>query len=263
MSLNDFPCPLLLGHRGAGGEAPENTWPAFERAKEAGMHGFEVDVLLTRDRVAVAAHDLTLKRIAGGHGAIHSMNFAALCRLDVGSYFHPSFAGERIPRLEDILDAFGKDMILDIEIKGVSPFNDGIEEVVMNLLRERGMTGNVIISSFNPLVVRRVKALDPGIRTGFNYISDSIEQLRRVWFAPFQKPFSKHPQPHQVDGRYVERQHKKDIKVIPWGVSDTQDMKRLLDLGVDGIISDFPGRLKEIVCSSDKASTFVERRDRG
>ena len=245
--MKDLPHPLFLGHRGAAGEAPENTWPAFERAKAAGMHGFEMDVLLTRDGIPVGVHDLTLQRIAGGHGAIQAMSFAALSRLDVGSHFHPRFAGERIPRLEDVLDRFGKDLILDLEIKGLSPFTEGLEEVVIKLLRERDLLDTVIISSFNPLIVKRVKTMEPRIRTGYNYISDSIKNLRRAWFAPFIAPYSKHPQPRQVDAAYVERQHKKGVKVIPWGVDEPEDIQRLLALGVDGLISDFPSRLQELV----------------
>jgi len=241
-----FSRPLLLGHRGAGGEAPENTWPAFERAKSEGMHGFEVDVLLTRDKVPVCVHDLTLQRIAGGQGAIESMNLDDLSHLDVGSHFHPRFAGERIPRLVDVLDRYGQDLLLDIELKGYSPFSEGIEEIVVNMIREFKIVDSVIVSSFNPVILKRVAALEPGIKLGSNYLVDSILQLRRIWFAPFLKPFSKHPQPGQVDERYLARQKKRGIRVIPWGVNDGDEIKRLLELGCDGIISDHPERLKKI-----------------
>ncbi len=245
--MTDFPTPLLLGHRGAGGEAPENTWPAFEKAKAAGMHGFEVDVMLTRDGAPVVVHDMTLHRIAGGRGAVKSMTLAALERLDVGSHFHPRFAGERIPRLEEVLDYYGKDMILDVELKGPNPFCEGIEKVVVALIRERGLIDSVIISSFNPVILKRVAALEPRIRMGSNYISDPILLLRRIWFAPFLKPYSKHPQPYQVDEEYMARQRKRGIKVMPWGVNGEEEMKRMLGLGVEGIITDHPAKLREIV----------------
>ncbi len=242
-----FPRPLLMGHRGAGGEAPENTWPAFESARVAGMHGFEVDVLLTRDNVPVAVHDLTLQRIAGGHRAVQEVTWPAISGLDAGSHFHPRFAGERIPRLEDVLDHYGRDMIIDIELKGYSPFSEGMEEAVISLVREKNLSDQVIISSFNPFTIMRLKSMAPEIKTGFNYLSDSIRQIRRVWFAPFLPTFSKHPQPHQVDQSYVQRQHKKGIWVIPWGVSQREEMERLLHLGVDGIISNFPSTLRSLI----------------
>lgn len=248
--MSEFPSPLLLGHRGAAGEAPENTWPAFERARSAGAHGFEIDVLLTRDRAPVVVHDLTLERIAGGHGAVQSMNLRELSRLDVGSHFGPEHSGERIPRLEDVLDTYGRDMILDIEIKGYSPFYEGIEEVIVKLLKERKLLDHVIISSFNPIILRRVSILAPRTRTGSNYISDLLLQLRRIWFAPFVKPFSKHPQPAQVDRAYIGRQRRRGIQTIPWGVDEESEIRRLLALGVDGIISDYPSMMMKVAAEA-------------
>lgn len=242
----EFPRPLLLGHRGAGGEAPENTWAAFEAARRSGAHGFEIDVLLTRDGAPVVMHDLTLRRLAGDGQAVEAMTWAELSRLDVGSHFDPRFASERPPLLGDVLDAYGREMVLDVEIKGYSPFYRGLEAVVVRLLRERGLLGRVIVSSFNPLILRRVQKLAPEVRTGSNYLSDRILQLRRIWFAPFVRTYSKHPQPGQVDEAYVARQRRRGIAVMPWGVNDAAEIRRLLALGVEGIISDYPTRLVEL-----------------
>ena len=241
-----FPRPMLLGHRGAGGEAPENTWPAFEAARRAGMDGFEIDVLSTVDGVPVVVHDLTLERIVGGRGTISSMPWKSISRLDVGSHFHPRYAGERVPRLEDVLDHYGGDLILDIEIKGISPMSAGLEEMVVGLVRERDLSDRVILSSFNPLTIMRLKRMAPEIRTGFNYISDFMKDIRRLWFAPFLPTFSKHPQPWAVDEMYVKRQHKKGIWVIPWAVNDDAEITRLLGLDIDGLISDYPSRLRKL-----------------
>jgi glycerophosphoryl diester phosphodiesterase len=208
------------------------------------MNGFEVDVLMTRDRVPVVVHDQTLMRLAGGQGAIHSMTWKELSRLDVGSHFHPRFAGERIPVLSEVLDAYG-DMVLDIEIKGFTPWSEGLEDAVVEMVKERGMTDRVIISSFNPLILRRVMKLEPRIMTGSNYVVDAILILRRMWFSPFVKPFSKHPQPYQVDEAYMRRQQRRGIRVIPWGVDDPADMRRMFELDVDGLISDFPSLLRK------------------
>ncbi|MFO8058525.1 MAG: glycerophosphodiester phosphodiesterase family protein [bacterium] len=244
--MEALPRPLLLGHRGAAGEAPENTWPAFEAARRAGMHGFEIDVLLTSDGVPAVIHDLTLTRLFRDRKAVRYMSFADLCRLDVGSHFHPRFAGEKVPRLEDVLDRYG-DMVLDVEIKELNPFSERLAEMVIELVKERGIEDRIIISSFNPVIIRKVQRLEPGIRTGFNYISDSILHLRRAWFGLFAHTFSKHPQPGQVTRRYLGRQHRKGIRVIPWGVNHEADALRLLAMGADGLISDFPGMLRRIM----------------
>ncbi len=245
----EFPRPLLLGHRGAGGEAPENTWPAFEAARNAGMHGFEIDTMLTSDGVPVVVHDLTLERLTQDKQSINDMSFADLCKVDVGSHFSDRFKGERIPRLEEVLDNY-QDMVLDIEIKGLNPFSEKLSEIVIKLLRERDLVDRTIISSFNPVVIRQVQSIEPSLRTGFNYISDSILTLRRAWFGVFSRTFSKHPQPGQVTDKYIARQHRKGVRVVPWGVNNEDEIRRLLDMGVDGIISDFPSVLYKAACGS-------------
>jgi glycerophosphoryl diester phosphodiesterase len=238
--------PLLFGHRGAAGEAPENTLPAFQRAFELGLDGIELDVLRCRTGEVVAVHDLTLKRLAAGRGRVQRYSYAELQKLDVGSHFSEKFAGERIPRLEEVLDPFGKKMWLDLEIKGRSLRTDGIEAAVIRLLRERGLLENVILSSFNPLIIRRIRALDPRFKTGFNYLQDFAEPLRKLWFQPLPRPFSLHPQPAMVDRAYLERAHRRGLKVMPWGVNEPEEIRRLLDWGVDGLISDYPSRLRSI-----------------
>ena len=244
--MSQFPRPLLLGHRGAGGEAPENTWPAFELAKKAGLHGFELDVALTRDQVPAVVHDLTLKRVAGAEIAVHDLAWKDLARIEAGGHFDPRFSDERIPRLEDVLDHFGGDLILDLELKGY-PWSGGVEEVVIKLVRERDLCDRVIVSSFNPLVIRKVQALAPELRTGFNYLSDSILHLRRAWFGLFGRTFSKHPQPRQATRRYIARQRRRGIWVIPWGANEPEEIRRLLREGADGLITDYPSRLKLIL----------------
>jgi len=221
--------------------------PAFERALEAGMDGIELDVLRCRSGEVVAVHDLTLKRLASGRGRIQHYSYAQLQQLDVGSHFSEKFAGERIPRLEEVLDQFGKKLWLDIEIKGRSLHTDGIEEAVIRLLRERGLGENVILSSFNPLIIRRVRALEPRIKVGCNYLQDAYEPLRKIWFRPLPLPFSLHPQPAQVDRAFLDYARRIGAKVLPWGVNEPEEIKRLLELGVDGLISDYPSRLRSII----------------
>ena len=238
--------PLLFGHRGAAGEAPENTLPAFQRALEAGMDGIELDVLRCASGEVVAVHDLTLQRVASGRGRFQHYTYAELQKLDVGSHFSEKFAGERIPRLEEVLDQFGNKMWLDLELKGRSLRTDGIEAAVLRLLKERNLLENVILSSFNPMIVRRVRALDPRFKVGFNYLQDFYAPLRKVWFRPLALPFSLHPQPAQVDSAWMAYARSLNAKVLPWGVNQPEEIKRLLELGVDGIISDFPSRLKQI-----------------
>lgn len=220
--------------------------PAFQRALELGLDGIELDVLLCQSGEVVAAHDLTLRRLIPGHGRVKSYAYQELKTLDVGRHFSEKFAGERIPRLEEVLDQFGSRLWLDIEIKGRSLRSDGIEAKIVGLLKERKLTENVILTSFNPFIVRRVQALDPKLKVGFNYLRDFYEPLRHLWFRPLPLPFSLHPQPAQVDQAFMAYARRIQARVLPWGANQPEDIQRLLDLGVDGLISDFPSRLSEI-----------------
>ncbi len=237
---------LLFGHRGACGELPENTMPGFERALELGMDGVEMDVQLCRTGEAVVVHDGTLSRVTGGGGRVRDYSCEELKNLDVGSHFDPRFRGERIPLLEDVLDLVGDRAWLDLELKGRSIHTEGLEEKVIGILARRNLVENVILSSFNPFIIMRIRMLDRRLKTGLNYIDDFAEKLRKLWFAPFVRPFSLHPQPGMVDAAYMERARRRSAKVMPWGVNEPEDIRRLIELGVDGIISDFPTRLKEI-----------------
>ncbi len=250
--METIPRPLLFGHRGARGEAPENTLPGFQRALDMGMDGVEMDVQLCQTGEVVVVHDETLSRVTAGGGHIKAYTYEQLRALDVGSHFGPDvegvekFRGERIPRLEEVLDLVGEKMWLDLELKGRSIHSDGLEEKVIGIMVERNLIENVILSSFNPFIIMRVKMIDPRFKTGLNYLSDFAEKLRKLWFAPFVHPFSVHPQPGMVDSAYLDRARRRNARVMPWGVNEPEDIQRLLALGVDGIISDYPARLKEI-----------------
>ena len=238
--------PLLFGHRGAAGEAPENTRPGFRIARELGLDGIELDVLQCASGEIVAAHDLTLQRIAGKKRPVKSYTYDELNKLDVGSHFSEQFAGERIPRLEEVLDEFGA-MWLDIEIKGRSMHSDGIEEKIIRLLQERKLVEKVILSSFNPFIVRRIQVMAPEFKVGFNFLQDGYGPLRKIWFRPLAPPFSLHPQPAQVDQAFMDYAKNLRARVMPWGVNEPKEIQRLLELGVHGLLSDYPSRLSAMI----------------
>ncbi len=245
---------LLYGHRGAGGEAPENTMAAFELAKTRGMDGIELDVLRCQSGELVVAHDLTLRRVGNRQHAIKNLNWDRLKKLDVGSHFDPRFHSERIPLLTEVLDAYGNDMLLDIEVKGRGLVSDGIEQQLIQLLNSSKLIDNVILSSFNPIIATRLKKIDPRFKIGYNYLQDRAEFLRRLWFRPLPFPYSMHPPPQMLDHAFINMARDCGAKLMPWAVNSSQDIKQMLQLGVDAILSDFPTRLKDIVAEHKKES---------
>src|SRR6267143_2171512 len=138
---------LVIAHRGASGNAPENTLAAFRKAVALGATFIETDLQLSRDAHFVAIHDATVNRTTNGQGAVHDMKLAELRRLDAGSWFGSEFAGERIP-LEEILEFSKKtDVVFYLEMK---PFGSwGGEHALVVALRESGGIPRAVVISFD------------------------------------------------------------------------------------------------------------------
>ena len=155
--------PLVLAHRGASHDAPENTLTAFELAKKMGADGIELDTSLTRDGVPVVIHDLTLDGTTDGQGPVNTYTLAMIKMLDAGSSFDAAHAGIHVPTLDEALETIGKDLIVNIELKANSWYSDGLDQAVLNVIRKHSAQGHVIISSFNPFTLRRFRQLAPEI----------------------------------------------------------------------------------------------------
>ena len=155
----------ICGHRGHSIAAPENTLSALRAAKAAGATSCEIDLVLTRDDEIILAHDLILDRITDGHGPIAEKTAAELARLDAGSWFAPTFAGERLPMLREVL-AYAQPAGLGLvaEIKERRRI-DRLLERLAALLAETGALDDVVLISFDHVDLRRAKNIIPGIRT--------------------------------------------------------------------------------------------------
>ena len=155
--------PLNFAHRGASYEAPENTLAAFLLAAELGADGIEFDVQLSADGQAVVIHDFNLEKTTDGQGPVALKTLDELKELDAGAWFDPIFAGQRIPTLQEVIDAVGQRLLLNVELKTFSLRDDGLAAAVVRTIEDHHLLDRVIVSSFNPLAVRRVKQLNPRI----------------------------------------------------------------------------------------------------
>ena len=248
--------PLNIAHRGAGRAAPPNTLSAFLKAAEIGADGIEFDVQLSADGVPVVIHDFSVDRTTDGTGAVSSMTLAQLKELDAGSTFDPSYAGEPIPTLAEVLEAVGSRLLLNIELKSTGLRATGLSRAVVGLVSAHGSGALTLISSFNPFSLRRAKRLAPSIPVGLLYASDLALPLRRAWLAPFVRPEARHPEHTMVDARYLAWARDRGKLVNTWTVDERTEMRRLIRLGVDGIITNQPDVLGEELRSP--ASTALE-----
>ena len=239
--------PLNLAHRGASAYAPENTLAAFRSAAEIGADGVELDAKLSRDGAIVAMHDASVDRTTDGSGRVSALTLAELKRLDAGSKFDPKFGGERVPTLDEVVDAVGDRLLINVELTNYESRGDGLELKVAEFIVKRGLAERVMVSSFNPLGLRKVKRASPDVvcglltRPGLKFI------LRRLFLAPLVPGLdAHHPQHVMIDAAFVRRVHARGQRVNTWTVNDEADMRRVIEWGVDSIITDRPDVLRQI-----------------
>jgi len=205
------------------------------------MDGIEFDLRLCRSGEVVIAHDATVARITGRRAPIRAYSYQELRELDVGSYFAPEFKGEKIPLFEEVIERFSQKLLFDLELKGKSIHTDGLEEKVVQLIHKYNLQERVIISSFNPMILLRIRTLDPSIKIGLNFLDDGWHWLRKLWYLPLS---------------YLVREQK--ALLIPWMVNEESQMLKLFEQGVDGIISDYPSLLKSEYNKWREESTSTE-----
>ena len=231
--------PALIAHRGASGYCPENTMASFRRALEMGADSIEFDVQQTKDGRLVVIHDVDLMRIGGNKRRVGAFTCAELSKIDVGEWFHPSFAGETVPSLEALLDLAEGRCELQLEIKNPERPYGGIEERVVNLLRSRrAWDGKVCISSFDHESLYRVRTLSSSMRLGYLVglarRSTALREARELGCE------SVHMSMRQVDRAWLDGVHKDDRRVLVYTVNEHKDFERLGRLGVDAVFTNFP-----------------------
>jgi glycerophosphoryl diester phosphodiesterase len=232
---------LRIGHRGAAGTRPEHTRAAFERAMEVGVDMIELDVQLTRDGRLVVLHDRELGRTVRGSGLVRDHRFEELQGLDAGSWLGPAYASEPVLSLDDVLDLTAGRAELNVEIKSPEPDWEDTAVVLTDLLKARGRLNSTIVSCFETGALHRVR--HRGASTGLGVLWQTTD-LNAVWRAAADlRARSVHPHWSLVDAGLVAAAHARGLMLITWTVNEPDLMHHLIQLGVDGIISDFPERL--------------------
>jgi len=238
---------LNVAHRGASAVAPPNTLAAFDKAVELGADAVEFDVHLSADGIPMVIHDFTVDATTDGSGRVADMTLAQLKQLDAGSRFDPAFAGQRIPTLAEVLETVGDRLLLNIELKTLALRDERLEAAVAVQVEPRKLGNRVLFSSFNPLSLRRIKRIVPRIPVGLLYSPDLPLPLRRAWLAPLVIHEARHPQHTMIDAHYMAWARRRGYWVNTWTVDDPDEMRRLVNLGVHGIITNVPHVLRGIL----------------
>jgi glycerophosphoryl diester phosphodiesterase len=243
--------PLNIAHRGAAGEAPENTLAAFELALRQGADGIELDVRLSADGVPVVIHDPRLERTTSGSGWVHEHRASALRQLDAGSWFNRRFpsraryryAGQRIPLLWEVLAWTGERKCWAfVEIKAGAETHPGIEAKVLAEIERAESRALTTVISFDLATLRRLRQIDSRISLGLDFTRPLLairraKSLQATTLLPHWAFASRH---------LLRRAHREGLQVIVWNLNQPRWMRRRIADGVDGIVTNFPARLAEI-----------------
>jgi glycerophosphoryl diester phosphodiesterase len=243
--------PLILAHRGASADAPENTLAAFELALAQGADGIEFDVHLTRDSVPVVIHDARLERTTNGRGRVRESSAAALARLDAGSWFNRRFpararrdyAGAKIPCLGEVLAwVRARRCQAFLEIKQPRLAYRGIEVKTLEQIHAAGVERLVTVISFHLPTLARLRRLDQHVALGLDVVRPLVAVARaRKVSAQTLLPHWRFTTPHQI-----ARARRAGLRVVAWGLDDPLALRRGVPAGVDGLITAFPALLRRI-----------------
>ncbi|HRQ36618.1 MAG TPA: glycerophosphodiester phosphodiesterase [Chloroflexota bacterium] len=256
--------PLNIAHQGGEQLWPSNTMFAFQHAVEMKVDVLEMDVHQTADGVFVLIHDATVDRTTDGSGAVKEMTLAEVQTLDAGYYWTDDegqtypFRGQgiTIPTLDEVFTAF-PDMPMNIEIK---PDDTAVAEALCQFIQQYNMTNKTLIGSFHDNALTAFRAACPDVATSMTeseirpFWILSVLGLSALYQSPaeaFQVPTTANlPVLGEVDvltERFVNNAHAQNIMVHAWTINETAEMERLLDMGLDGIITDRPDRLQEVI----------------
>jgi glycerophosphoryl diester phosphodiesterase len=267
---------IAYAHQGGAWEAPSSTRFAIQRALEKGATGIELDVHATRDRQLVVCHDSSVDRTTDKSGLISDMTLAELRELDNAYWFVPgadvtpgldpadypyrgrapddrAFAVATLEEALEVIDAY-RGVVVNLDIKGTAPEVEPYEELLAQQLARLGGTENVIVASFKDMATEAFRRYAPQIATSAGTVQTALfwravhtgEELPATPYVALQVPTT-HEGLQVVDEKLIEAAHARGVAVHVWTVNDASEMDRLLELGVDGIISDLPTTLCELL----------------
>jgi glycerophosphoryl diester phosphodiesterase len=266
-----FGRPQVFAHRGGAALRPENTILAFDKGMALGADGLELDVHLSRDGVVVVHHDATLDRTTNASGPIAALPADELARLDAGFHFGPPSPAEQgpatarppalhpfrglaggVPTLREVLRRYATALfIIELKVNDPALAHKAIDEI-----RAAGALARVAVGSFGTGVLRAARRYEPRILTGASREETRLALYRSWIHWPVRRPPNDAFQVPETSGstrvvsrRFIEYAHESGVAVQVWTVNDAEDMQRLLDWGVDGLISDRPDRAVEVVHS--------------
>ena len=231
----------ILGHRGFSSDYPENTMLAFQKAIDAGADGFEFDVKLSKDGVIVVMHDSSVDRTTNGVGTVSSLTLSELKSLDAGIKKGIAFENEPIPTLHEVLDKFGKETILNIELTNYgADYSPQLASSVADLLKNYGYGENIMVSSFLFKNLSQMKEALPDIQCALLTQKGIKGFFGRNVLNHSLSIDALHPEHSDVTPGLIKRERQCGRKIRTWTVDDMDEILKLDKMDIDAVMTDNP-----------------------
>jgi glycerophosphoryl diester phosphodiesterase len=257
--LPTLPRPIIFAHRGASAHSPENTIASFTLAIRQGADALELDAKLTSDGHVVVFHDQSVDRVTSGSGLVKDMKLAALRELEAGSHFSPKFTGEPIPTLDEVFQTVGNQTYINIELTNYTSLFDDLPNRVAELVQRHNLEKRVLFSSFNPIALRKIHRILPEIPLGILARPARQGKTARGLLGKLLVPYQAlHPHFSDTTIHLVKQLHRTGRRVHVWTVNQVEEMKRLIELDIDGIFTDDPILARTVInhkCDKDAQSS--------
>jgi len=240
------PRPLVLGHRGASADAPENTLVAFRLALEQGADGVELDVWRCGTGEVVVHHDAETARTSGVARRVSSTSLGELRGLDVGAWKDERFRGERIPLLAEVLEAL-PGAVVNVELKASGLPDLALARVVARLLRDAGAEERCIVSSFDYAMLAAFRLAAPAVACGVLFAADQRWRAMEMVATRLLRPRAVHPDAVLVTQERALRWAERGLAVNAWAADAPGEVERLCELGVTAVITDHPALARSAI----------------
>ena len=239
----------ITAHRGSSKKAPENTLASIQYAIDDFSDYIEVDVQETKDGEIILLHDRNFKRVSGVNRNVWDTSYEEVSTLDVGSWFSKEFENERVPTLEEAIDIVKGKSKLNIEIKSNSRDKNSVESVV-KIVQDKEFKNECIITSQSFEVLKKVKQIDEEIKTGYilRGVYGDFHDLNSIDLFSLEGNF--------VTRNMVDKIHKQNKEVHVWTMNTEKSIRRVVDMGVDNVITDDPILARKIIFSEDTTKEF-------
>jgi glycerophosphoryl diester phosphodiesterase len=229
---------FIYGHRGVPSQAPENTLYSFKRAFELNVNGIELDVQITKDNILVVHHDPHLEQLTGKQTFISTLTYKELLSIDARGGSFDSLEFQRIPRLEDVLEILPENMVINIEIKSQQLCSQGMEKPLVDSIIKYNLLNRAIVSSFNPLRLRKIKSLNSKITTA--QLWDKDEEFSSIRWMYISRPDLFHGNIDQFNEDMISELNSLGLQIYAYTVNSKEQLAKVKHLNLHGIFTDNP-----------------------